>query len=241
MGGESRRQFPLVVLIAAAIGLLFTGNTAAAQPKHVLVVNSFGSAAPPFSVHAAAFESALVEKMGERVDLDEISLDMARYADPDMQNAIAEYLEKRQATWKPDLVVTIGSPAGRFVAQYRDRLFAETPILYTSLDRRLLAEGALNNNAAYIGQVFEVPGLLEDMLQVAPGTKNIYVVLGASPLEKQWKELFQKSAEPLSDRITFTYFDDLSFDQILERVKNLPPDSFVFVVLLLRDAAGVTH
>jgi len=241
MGSESRGQFLLVVSIAASIGLLVTSNTSAAQPQRVLVVNSFGSAAPPFSVHAAAFESALVEKMGERVDLDEISLDMARYADPDMQEAIAEYLEKRQATWQPDLVVPIGSPAGRFVAQYRDRLFSETPILYTSLDRRLLAEGALNKNASYIGQVFEVTGLLEDMLQIAPGTKNIYVVVGASPLEKQWKELFHKSAEPLSNRIKFTYFDDLSFDQMLERVKHLPPDSFVFVVLLLRDAAGVTH
>src|SRR5205085_1122871 len=41
--------------------------------------------------------------------------------------------------------------------------------------------------------------------------------------------------------IKITYFDDLSFDQMLERVKTLPADSFVFVVLLLRDAAGVTH
>jgi PAS domain S-box-containing protein len=241
MDGDSRGKFLWVISVAAAIGLLVTSSTSAAQPKRVLVVNSFGSAAPPFSVHAAAFESALVEKMGERVDLDEISLDMARYADPDMQTAIAEYLEKRHATWKPDLVVPIGSPAGRFVAQYRDRLFADTPILYNSLDRRLLPEGALNNNAAYIGQIFEVPGLLEDMLQIAPGTKNIYVVLGASPLEKQWKEVFRKSADPLSDQIKFTYFDDLSFDQMLERVKQLPPDSFIFVVLLLRDAAGVTH
>ena len=240
MGGL-RGQFLFVIAIAAVIGLLFTSNTTAAQPKRVLVVNSFGSAAPPFSVHAAAFESALIEKMGDRVDLDEISLDMARYADPDMQKAIAEFLEKRHATWQPDLVVPIGSPAGRFVAQYRDRLFADTPILYTSLDRRLLPEGALNNNAAYIGQVFEVPGFLQDMLQIAPGTKNIFVVVGASPLEKQWKEMFRKSADPLGDRIKFTYFDDLSFDQMLERVKNLPADSFVFVVLLLRDAAGVTH
>lgn len=241
MGAQNRGQFLLIFSIAASIGLLHTSSTLAAQPKRVLVVNSFGSAAPPFSVHAAAFESALVEKMGERVDLDEISLDMARYADPDMQNAIADYLEKRHATWKPDLVVPIGSPAGKFVAQYRDRLFSETPILYTSLDRRLLPEGALDKNAAYIGQVFEVPGMIEDMLQLAPGTKNIFVVLGASPLEKQWKEMFQKSADSLNGRIKFTYFDDLSFDQMLERVKHLPPDSFVFVVLLLRDAAGVTH
>ena len=47
-----------------------------------------------------------------------------------MQEAIVDYLQKRQAKWQPDLVVPIGSPATIFVAKYRDRLFPETPILY---------------------------------------------------------------------------------------------------------------
>ena len=56
---------------------------------------------------------------------------MARYADLDMQEAMVDYLQKRQGKWQPDLVVTIGSPAATFVANYRDRLFPKTPIIYT--------------------------------------------------------------------------------------------------------------
>ena len=178
--------------------------------------------------------------MGERVDLDEVSLDMARYADPDMQEAIVDYLQKRKAKWRPDLVVTIGAPAGIFAANYRDRLFPETPILYATLDRRLLPPGALDNNATYIGQVYDIPGFIEDMLQIAPATKNIEVIVGATPLEHLWQEAFKKAAEPLAGRVRFTYYSDLSFDQMKERVSKLPPDSYVFFLLLLRDAAGVT-
>ena len=105
------------------------------------LVHSFGSAAPPFTVQSTAFETELVEKMGDRVDLDEVSLDMARYADRDMQEAIVDYLQKRQAKWQPDLVVPIGSPAAIFVANYRDRLFPETPILYATLDRQITSAG----------------------------------------------------------------------------------------------------
>ena len=188
-----------------------------------------------------AFETELVEKMGERVDLDEVSLDMARYADRDMQEAIVDYLQKRQRKWQPDLVVPIGAPAAIFVAKYRDRLFPETPIVYASADRRLLPAGALEKNAAYVGQVYEISGLLEDMLQVAPATKNIVVVVGATPLEHIWREVFQKAAEPLANRIDFTYYSDLSFEQMLQAVAKLPPNSFIFVLLLLRDASGVTH
>ena len=233
--------FFLAVATAAAVAFLDTSNSAAAEPKRVLLVHSFGSAAPPFTVESMAFETELVAKMGERVDLDEVSLDMARYADRDMQEAIVDYLQKRQAKWQPDLVVPIGAPASIFVANYRNRLFPETPILYASADRRLLPPGALEKNAAYIGEIYEVPGMLEDMLQIAPATKNIAVVIGATPLEHVWQEVFQKATEPLANRINFTYYSDLSFDQMLQRAAELPPNSYIFVLLLLRDASGVTH
>ena len=215
-------------------------NAAADEPKRVLLVHSFGSAAPPFTVESTAFETELVGKMGGRVDLDEVSLDMARYPDRDMQEAIVDYLQKRQAKWQPDLVVPIGSPAAIFVATYRDRLFPETPILYASADRRLLPPGALDKNAAYVGQIYEIHGFLEDMLQIAPATKNIVVIVGAMPLERLWQGVFQKAAEPFAGRINFTYYSDLSFKQMQERVSTLPPDSYIFFLLLLRDAGGVT-
>ena len=227
--------------IAAVAFLLIASAARAAQPKHVLIVHSFGAAAPPFSVHSIAFESELVEHLGERVDLDEVSLDMARYAESNVQDALVDYLAKRQTSWKPDLVVPIGSPAAIFVAKYRTRLFPDAPVLYTSLDQRLLPPGALNDNATYVGQKFDVPGLLQDMLEVAPATKNIAVVVGATPLEEYWLGQFRKAAEPLARRINFIYYNDQSFDQILERTATLPPDSYIFVLLLLRDAAGVTH
>jgi signal transduction histidine kinase len=235
-----RAPFFLVVATVAAIAFLFASNAQAAGPKRVLLVHSFGSASPPFTVESRAFETELVQKMGARVDLDEVSLDMARYTDRDMQEAIVDYLQKRQAKWQPDLVVPIGAPASIFVANYRNRLFPETPILYASADRRLLPPGALEKNAAYIGQVYDIPGLLEDMLQIAPATKNIAVVVGATPLEHVWQEVLQKASEPLASRINFTYYSDLSFDQMLQRAATLPPDSYIFVLLLVRDAAGVT-
>jgi hypothetical protein len=111
-----RAQSLFVAATVAAFALIFTSNAPAAEAKRVLLIHSFGSATPPFTVESTAFETELVGKIGERVDLDEVSLDMARYADPDMQEAIVDYLEKRKAKWRPDLVVTIGSPAGIFAA-----------------------------------------------------------------------------------------------------------------------------
>jgi PAS domain S-box-containing protein len=210
-------------------------------PKKVLIVHSFGSAAPPFTTHSIAFETELTRKIGERVDLDEVSLDHARYADPEMEEALVEYLQKRQAKWQPDLVVPIGSPAGIFVEKYRGRLFPHTPILYAGMDRRRLAADALQNNAAFVGENFEGPGFIEDILQAAPDTTNIVCIIGASRVERYWTEAFQSDFARFTNKVSFTWLNELSFEQMLERVAHLPPRSFIFLILLMKDATGVTH
>src|SRR5256885_2160151 len=240
-GDRVARGHKMACSLVAIFFVLTAVGAAGSEPKRVLVVHSFGSVAPPFTTHSVAFETELVEKMGERVDLDEVSLDMARYADPNLQEALVEYLQKRQAHWQPDLVVPIGSPAGVFVEQYRDRLFPETPVLYTGMDRRRLSPHALERNAAFIGENFDGPGFIEDILQIAPATKNIAIVIGASAVVQYWATAFRKEFEPFTNRINFIWLNDLSLDQMLEKTRALPPDSYIFLILLLRDATGVTH
>ena len=227
-----------LVLALALTASVSTG--AESMPKRVLIVHSFGSTAPPFTTHSTAFQTTLTNELGERVDMDEVSLDMARYAQPDMEVPFVELLRRRLEKWKPDLVVPIGSPAGRFVNKYRDRLFPRTPVIYTGMDRRTLPPGAFNN-ATFVGEDFKLAGLVEDILELAPDTNHIVVVLGATPLERYWTIEFQKTFAPFTDRVKFTWVNDLTFEQMLELAATLPPRSFILLGLLLRDAAGVTH
>jgi len=123
------------------VGLLFlafaTPDSADAEARRVLVAHSFGNAAPPFTTHSIAFETELTKKMSEPVDLDEVSLDVAWYATLDMEAALVEFIHKRPAAWQPDLVAPIGSPAGVFLARYRDCLFTKsTPIIQAGMDQR---------------------------------------------------------------------------------------------------------
>jgi hypothetical protein len=145
-------------------------NAAADEPKRVLLVHSFGSAAPPFTVESTAFETELVGKMGDRVDLDEVSLDMARYPDRDMQEAIVDYLQKRQAKWQPDLVVPIGAPPDLRGNLSRPS-FSGNPILYASADRRLLPPGALERTQPTSGRYMKFPASLKTCCKSRPRQK----------------------------------------------------------------------
>jgi len=229
--------------LVLGILLLTVARCGAAEvaAKRVLIVHSFGSTAPPFTTHSTAFQTTLTKEMGARVDMDEVSLDMARYAQPDMEGPFVEFLLARLTKWQPDLVVPIGSPAGRFVAKYRHRLFPRAPILYTGMDRRTLPADAFAHNATFVGESFDIAGLVEDILQLAPETNHIAVVIGDSPLERYWTKAFREAFEPFTNRVRFTWFNDLSFDEMLRQAATLPAKSFILLALLLRDASGVTH
>src|SRR3982750_588936 len=113
-------RFKMTLCVPLLLGLATRAHAAdTAHPPRVLVVNSFGSRAPPFTTHSTAFETTLTREMGTQVDLDEVSLEMARFDNPDMEGAVADLLRQRLSTWQPDLVVSFGSPAGLFVAKYR--------------------------------------------------------------------------------------------------------------------------
>jgi signal transduction histidine kinase len=235
-----RRALP-VLLCALSLAAGGARGAEAPRPRRVLLVHSFGSSAPPFTTHSTAFEKTIKQELGTGVDLDEVSLDMARYAQPDMEEVFADFLVKRVAEWQPDLVVPIGSPAGRFVAKFRGKVFPGTPVVYTGMDRRTLPADAFADNATFVGENFDLKGLVEDMLQLVPETDHVVVIFGATPLERYWTEQFKEAFRPFAGRVRFTWTNDLSFDQMLELVSNLPPRSFVLLGLFMRDASGVTY
>ena len=73
----------------------------------------------------------------------------------------------------------------------------------------------------------------ENILQVLPDTKDVIVVVGASPIEKFWKEAIGKEVEPLANRIKLSWTDELSFETLLKQASALPPHAAIFWELVM--------
>jgi hypothetical protein len=132
---------------------------------------------------AAAFRTTLAVGLAAPVDIDDTPL-MARFADPKQESPFVDFLQRRFAERKLDLVVPINFPAASFAVRHRNRLFPRTPMLIAATDQRRLRPEFLTANTAVVPYKVNLPGMVEGILQVLPDTKNIVVILGASPLEK---------------------------------------------------------
>jgi signal transduction histidine kinase len=222
-----------MMLIFAAI------SPAAAEPKRVLLLHSFGPQFVPWVFFAGQFREELFRLSPDRIDLYEASLEGSRFQQPDEQGPIVDYLVALFGTRKLDLIVTLGAPAAFFAQKYRAQLFPSTPLVIGGPEQRAINYRTLTSNDAPVAVTLDFKKWIENILQVLPDTTHIAWVVGASPLERFWTEEFRRTSQPFTDRISFEWFNDLRFEDMLKRVSKLPPHSAIFYVDLRVDAAGV--
>jgi signal transduction histidine kinase len=227
------------IWLAIVVLGLTSSTAAAADPKRVLLLHSFGPQFVPWVFFAGQFREDLFKLSPDKIDLYEASLEGARFQQPDEQRPVIEYLAALFGSKKLDLIVTIGAPAAIFVQKYRSRFFPSTPLVIGGPEQRAINAAALTQNDAPVAVVLDFKQWIQNILQVLPDTTHIAWIVGASPLERFWTEEFRRISQPFTDRVSFEWFNDLSYEEMLARLSKLPPHSAAFFVDLRLDAAGV--
>jgi signal transduction histidine kinase len=228
-----------VFLSVVALLLAMTGE-AFSEPKRVLLLHSFGRDFAPWSEYARTFREELSRQSPDPIDLYDASLATARFPDAE-EGPFVEYLRTLFAKRQLDLVVAIGSPAVSFVQRHRQELFSSIPAVFTAVEQRRVSYSSLTANDAAVAINNDYAAVVENILQVLPDTADVVVVIGDSPTEKFWMEQLRIAFRAFEKRVTFTWFNELSLEEMLKRAATLPPRTAVFFALLSVDAAGVPH
>ena len=197
--------------------MLAMTEAATAESKRVMLLHSFGTEFKPWSEYAKTIRDELNRQSPWPLDITEQSLITARSSDEDPEAPFVEYLRALFAKRPLDLIVSIGAPAAGFVQRHRQQLFATTPMVFTAVDQRRVQYSDLTANDAVVAVRIDYLAAIENILQVLPDTKHVAVVVGASPVEQFWRKEIAREVKPLEGRIAFTWYDDLSFEDILKQ------------------------
>jgi hypothetical protein len=69
----------------------------------------------------------------------------------------------------------------------------------------------------------------------------VAVVMGNSPLEQYWAEQIRVGFRPYESRLSFTWLNDLPFQEMLNRAAMLPPRSAIYFGFMLADASNIAR
>ena len=112
--------------ISPPLQVAAVGDAVEHPVKRVLILQSFGSDFAPYNILSSSFRSELAESLGEPIVFHEVMVTEASANDPEAERALTQYLDALGAERPPDLAVTLGGLACRFVQAHRERLFPAT-------------------------------------------------------------------------------------------------------------------
>jgi PAS domain S-box-containing protein len=210
------------------------------RPRRVLIIDSFARGVAPFNEYILGFRDELRDLWPGPLDLFEVSLESARSPDPEHDGSLVNFIAAHLARDPVELVVVSCAPAMQFAVRHRKRLFPSVPLLIMGVEeRRLLTEFAGPTPATVCDRT-DVALVVENILQVLPGTREVVVVFGVSPLERFWSDECHRVFARYEGRVHFRWLEGQSFEAMKREVASLPRDSVVLYGLLLRDGDGLS-
>ena len=172
------RRFPWVALA----GWLVLGAVPCdAQPavRNVLVLQSFNRGNLPLDYFTGNFRVDLDQRAGRPVNFVQVVVGPTGFVGAPEQ-AVVDYIRSIFPDRpKPDLIVTVAGPAAVFARKHRQELFPDTPLLFASVDQRFLRDAPLGENETAVAVANDFPGLVDDILQLLPQTRQVFMVMGS--------------------------------------------------------------
>ena len=226
------------VVLAGALALIATPAAAAPAIQQVLLLQSSDRGSLIFDHFTANFRVDLEGLAANPVNVVQVVVGPTGFVgapDPAVVDYIRSMFTGRPM---PDLIVTIGGTAAVFARQYRQQLFPDRPLLFTAVDNRYFTNEAPKENEAVVASANDFPKLIEDIVQVLPQTRQVFVVVGSGQLARFWHQELLKEFEQFQGRLTFLWSDDMSLPDILDRSAKLPRDSAILYITLGNDAKG---
>ncbi|HEX5128676.1 MAG TPA: hypothetical protein VFV90_02965, partial [Usitatibacter sp.] len=226
---------------ASLAGLLALGaapGTGHAEIKQVLLLQSLNRGSLILDNFTGSFRVHLDQLAGKPVNLVQVVVGPTGSVGA-REQALVDYIRSMYGDRPaPDLVVTSGGLAAVFARKHRQQLFPGTPLLLASVDQRYLAAAPLADDETAVSVVGDFPRVVDDILQVLPRTRHVFMVIGSGAIGRFWRRELEAGFSRFNGRVTFTWSDDLSFPAILGRVSALPPDSAILYLLFSADAHG---
>jgi formate hydrogenlyase transcriptional activator len=243
---RGRYKFPnpgrCLLLLFTAAALLLTPSQGAwgdSRPKkRVLTLFPSQSDNPAQFYVVEGIKSAIGASSEFRTEHFIEYMDLPRNTGEAYQRTLVELYRRKYRDSRIDLIIPFSGPALNFAIRNRSEIFPSVPIVFSGVLEEELKLMTLPADCTGILGVIDYAGQLDLILSLHPRTRRVAVINGASSIELTIEEEFRRAFEPYRDRLDFIYLTRMPLTDILERVRDLPPDTIVLVYIVLVDGAG---
>ena len=225
-----------LVLVAAAVA--HAANTPAkSDPWRVVVIRSWDAVYPVNVMREQALRTALLEQAPRNVEIFTEEIDPLRFPGA-IESDLASLLKRKYAGMKVDVVVPSGLEPLEFAQRFRDDVWPGAAIVFNGVIDGALDDRKRPARTTGLTMTLDVAGALNLGLELMPNAKSVYLVSGSSTFDHSFLEIAARQLAAVKKPLEVHYLNGLAREALLERVRQVPADSLVMYLTVLRDGAG---
>ncbi|MCG2732840.1 hybrid sensor histidine kinase/response regulator [Pseudodesulfovibrio aespoeensis] len=164
-----------------------------------------------------------------KIDLQIEYMDIKKYRYEDVTGMLLHlYMEKFRGE-RFDVVLVSDNDAFNFATYYREELFPGVPLVFCGVNALTPRDLEVGNLAGVV-ENFDLSLTLDVARRLHPDKRHMVVVGDASTAGLAIKRQIEDAVPRYEPQLVVDYWTHLSLPDVLERVRRLPPDTFLFFI-----------
>ena len=216
-----------LLLVVCALTLLAQDVRAqAVAPKRVVVLYWDNKEFPGNARFEESFKTQLQLDRRQDVEYFPEYFEVSRFPEEHHRLSFRKYLQSKYGDHPVDVVVASADAPLKFLLDFRNDLFSDSPIVFVAND--LPSSAALTSGPGATGIHYKnaYRETLDLALRLHPATKRVFVVSGSPQQDRRFEKVVQQELSGVK-KVEITYLTDLPLTELIARTRNLPPDSVI--------------
>ena len=165
-------------------------------------------------------------------------LELDRLSEERTASALSDYIERKYAGRRIDVVIAMRDPSLQFVMEHRARLFPEATVVFAGLGIGGYGRGDVARMTG-VRVVSAYSATLKAGLQLHPHVRHVYVV--AITQDPRQAEIVREELDQFSTQVKLTYLNAETFAHLIDTVKALPRGTLLLYVWYRSHDAGTSQ
>jgi signal transduction histidine kinase len=211
-----------------------------APVQRVLVLYSDERLLPANMIVDEAIRATFVVGTSNRLEFYSEFLDVARFPGEEEQQRQRDFFRDKYRERPPDLVIAVSGGALVFLAKHRTDLFAGVPIVYCRVAGDPHTDHLSDAGIAEVPVPDSIAPTLKMMLRLHPDTRQVVLVSGTGPRDRQMADNFRQEMAAFGNRVGFTWLTNFSMEELCGELSRVSDHTVVLYLTIFQDAAGKT-
>ena len=237
----AERAFIRAALTAVVLCASATRATSqdAARPTRVLVLYQQLAETQPMLEFAQGLRASITKELAAPVEFYQEALDFDRFANLEQSSPLADYLDDKYRRFGIDVVVPVGGRALKFAVDQLGRVLPNVPIVFALCAEPQTDPAAQPANVTgRISSASRFAPTLWMARRLQPDAKHVVVIGGAGPADSVSVAAAVSAAATLGDSLELSVLQGLPLDELLPRLRKLPPHSITVFANYRLDGRG---